>query len=77
VNSVAQFASLQSALAGVPNVAGVTVVAMDIGDARLSLSYIGTVDQLRDGLEQAGLVLMNRGGTWQLLQDAGANSGVP
>ena len=77
VGSLAQFASLQNALAGVPNVAGVTVVAMDIGGARLSLSYIGTLDQLRDGLAQAGLMLVNRGGTWQLSQGAAANSGSP
>ena len=68
VNSLAQFASLQSALAGVPNVAGVTVVAADIGAARLSLSYIGTVDQLRDALAQAGLVLVNSAGAWQISQ---------
>jgi hypothetical protein len=77
VGSLAQFAGLQNALAGVPNVAGVTVVAMDIGDARLSLSYLGTVDQLRDALAQAGLVLVDRGGTWQLSQGAGANTGTP
>jgi len=68
VTSLAQFASLQSALAGVPNVAGVTVVAADIGAARLSLSYIGTVDQLRDALAQAGLVLVNSAGAWQISQ---------
>ena len=77
VSSIAQVASLQSTLAGVPNVAGVTVVAMDIGAARLSLSYIGTIDQLRDGLGQAGLTLVNRGETWQLSQGSGANSGTP
>ena len=75
--SLAQFAGMQDALAGVPNVAGVTVVAMDIGEARLSLSYLGTIDQLRDALAQAGLVLVNRGGTWQLSQGAGANTSVP
>lgn len=75
--SLAQLAGLQSALAGVPNVAGVTVVAMDIGEARLSLSYLGTVDQLRDALAQAGITLVNRGGVWQLSQGAGADTGVP
>jgi hypothetical protein len=75
--SLAQLAGLQSALAGVPNVAGVSVVAMDIGEARLSLSYIGTVDQLREALAQAGIALVNRGGVWQLSQGAGANTGVP
>ncbi|MGA7674517.1 MAG: hypothetical protein WCA78_05660 [Rhizomicrobium sp.] len=77
VGSISQLAGLQSALAGVPNVAGVTVIAMDIGDARLSLSYLGTVDQLRDALAQAGFTLVNRGGTWQLSQGAGASTGAP
>jgi hypothetical protein len=76
-DSLAQFASLQSALAGVPNVAGVSVIAIDIGEARLSVTYLGTIDQLREALAQAGLVLVNRGGTWQLSQGAGANTGVP
>ena len=75
--SLAQFAGIQSALAGVPNVAGVTVVAMNIGEARLSLSYLGTFDQLREALAQAGLVLANRDGVWQLSQGAGANTSLP
>ena len=77
MSSLAQFADIQNALAAVPNVAGVTVVAMDIGNARLSLSYLGSVDQLRDALAQAGLMLVNRGGVWQLSQGAGANTGAP
>jgi hypothetical protein len=75
--SLAQFAGMQNALAGVPNVAGVTIIAMDIDDARLSLSYLGTVDQLREALAQAGIALVNRGGVWQLSQGVGANTGVP
>ncbi|HEY0282294.1 MAG TPA: DUF2066 domain-containing protein [Rhizomicrobium sp.] len=77
VGSLPQFAGMQNALAGVPNVAGVTVVAMSIGDARLSLSYLGTVDQLREALAQAGLLLVKSGGAWQLSQGAGAITGAP
>ncbi|MGA7714229.1 MAG: DUF2066 domain-containing protein [Rhizomicrobium sp.] len=66
--SLAQFAGLQSTLASVPNVSSVNVVAMDIGEARLTISYIGSADQLRDAMAQAGLVLANRGGEWQLSQ---------
>jgi len=72
--SLAQLAGLQSTLAGVPNVSSVNVVAMDIGQARLSISYIGTTDQLHDAMAQAGLVLVNRSGSWQLSQ---AGSGAP
>ena len=66
--SLPQFAALQSILAGVPNVLSVNVVAMDIGEARLTISYIGSADQLRDAMAQAGLALANRGGEWQLSQ---------
>ena len=66
IDSLAQFARLQSAMAGVPNVAGVSVVAMDIGDAQISVSYLGTTDQLHDALAQAGIVLTKNGGGWQL-----------
>lgn len=77
IGSLAQLANLQNTLAGVPNVSSVTIVAMDIAGARLSLTYIGTLDQLREGLGQAGLVLTNRGGAWQLSQGAAANAGAP
>jgi hypothetical protein len=74
VASLPQFASLQSALTAVPNVQSVTVVAMDMGEARLTISYIGTQDQLREALAQAGLTLAGRGGSWQLSQ---GSSGAP
>ena len=77
VASLAQFAGVQSALAGVPNVADVEVNAIDIGQARLSISYIGTIDQLRAALAQAGIGLVSRGGTWQLTQGTGGNAGTP
>jgi hypothetical protein len=66
--SLAQFATLESTLASVPNVHGVSVSAMDIGQVRLTISYIGTTDQLRDALAQAGLTLANHGGNWQLAE---------
>lgn len=66
VASLAQFAQLETAIAAVPNVSGVNVVAMDIGAARLSIGYIGTVEQLRQALSQSGIVLSQRGGVWQI-----------
>lgn len=68
--SLAQFATLQTALAAVPNVQAVTVEAMNMGEARLSIAYIGTQDQLHEALTGAGLVLVNRAGLWQLSQGA-------
>ena len=77
VSSLAQWAEVQSALAGVPNVTSVTVVAMDIGEARISLGYLGTPEQLHDVLSQASLQLTNSDpvgntGEWSLRQGAPA-----
>ncbi|MDE2110324.1 MAG: DUF2066 domain-containing protein [Alphaproteobacteria bacterium] len=77
VASLAQFAGMQNALASVPNISGVSVDAVDIGQARLSVSYIGTVDQLRAALAQAGIGLVSHGKTWQLTQGTGGNAGTP
>jgi hypothetical protein len=68
--SLPQWAGVQNDLAGVTNVTGVTVMAMDMAYARLSIAYIGNVEQLRDALGGAGLTLSNRGGQW-LLSAAG------
>lgn len=68
IASLGQFAALENAMAGVPNVTDVGVAAMDIGQARLTLSYIGSIDQLRAALAGAGVVLTNRGGNWQISQ---------
>jgi len=72
IASLGQFAALENAIAGVPNVASVSVAAMDIGLARLTITYIGSTDQLRAALAQAGVVLSGHGGSWQVAQGAGA-----
>jgi hypothetical protein len=65
--SLAQWGAIQTALAGVDNITGVTVNAMDIGYAQISISYTGSSDQLRDTLSSAGLALApERGGSWTL-----------
>ena len=55
--SLQQWGAIQTALAGVDNVTDVTVNAMDIGYAQISISYTGSADQLRDVLGDAGLTL--------------------
>jgi hypothetical protein len=66
IASLGQWGSLQTTLAAVPNVSGVTVLAMDIGEARVSLSYLGTTDQLREALAAQGIALTNHGAEWSL-----------
>src|SRR5262249_48305789 len=73
VSSLSQWASVQAALASVPNVTGYRVVAMDIGEARMTLSYLGSIEQLHEALNQASLQLSNSspgtsGGEWTLHQ---------
>jgi hypothetical protein len=56
-NSLAQWGAIQAALAGIDNITGVTVTAMDIGYAQILISYTGSSDQLRDALGSQGLTL--------------------
>src|SRR5215472_13903555 len=75
VASLSQWASVQAALASVPNVTGTRVVAMDIGEARVVLNYLGTIDQLHEALSQASLQLTNSSpqtttGEWTLREGA-------
>jgi hypothetical protein len=66
ISSLAQWGDIQTRLATVSNVTGMTVTAMDIGYARMLVAYIGGLDQLREAIGGAGLALNNRGGQWTL-----------
>lgn len=66
ISSLAEWGALQAQLATVPNVSGVNVIAMDIGQARISIAYLGTTDQLRDALSAQGISLTGSGGEWSL-----------
>jgi hypothetical protein len=77
IASLARFAALQGQLAGVSNVADVSVSAMNTGGAQLSLSYQGSIDQLQDALAQAGFSLVREGQTWWLAQGRARGEGKP
>jgi hypothetical protein len=66
IASLAQWGEIQTALAGVGNVTSMNVMAMDIGYARVNLTYQGGLEQLREAFAGAGLTLSNRGGQWML-----------
>lgn len=66
IASLAQWGDIQTQLASVSNVTGVTVTAMSIGYARIVLTHIGNAEQLREALAGAGLTLTNRSGQWTL-----------
>jgi hypothetical protein len=65
-SSLGQLSSLQSQMTTVANVTGVNVVAMDIGEARLSLTYLGSTEQLKGALGDQGISLAKNGGEWSL-----------
>ena len=66
IASLAQWNEAQAALAGISQVTGVTLVAMDTGYVRMQINYMGTADQLREALGAARLSLTSRGGQWLL-----------
>jgi hypothetical protein len=53
-------------LQALSTVSDVSVVAMDIGEARVAISYVGSTDQLSEQLARAGLTLSNDNGQWWL-----------
>ena len=75
LDSLAQWGAIQRKLATVPIVMNVNVAAMNLGQARIVISYAGTPAQLKDFLSQAALALSSRDGGWWLSAQA-ADGGV-
>jgi len=75
LESLTQWGAIQRRLATVPIVMNVNVAAMNLGQARVVISYAGTPAQLKDFLSQAALALLNRDGGWWLSAQA-ADGGV-
>jgi len=71
ITSLAQWGALQAQMATVPNVRGVDVLAMDIGEAHVSIAYLGTPEQLRDALSLQQMSLTKTDAGW-LLSGSGA-----
>ena len=57
MRSLEQWGAIQTALGGVSNITNMTVNAMDIGYAQITVTYTGSSDQLREVLGDAGLTL--------------------
>ena len=53
-------------LEAVSTISDVNVVAMNIGEARIAISYVGGPDQLNEQLGKEGLSLSNERGEWWL-----------
>jgi hypothetical protein len=72
IDSLTAWGTLLSHLGAIPTLTDVAVNAMDMGMARLTLTYVGTADQLHDSLAQQKVDLTQKsaGGTYTLaLQD--------
>lgn len=66
VDSLQQWSEVLQKLEGISTISEVNVVAMDIGEARVAISYVGSEDQLTEQLGHAGLALASAGGEWWL-----------
>lgn len=65
-DSLSDWGSLLAALNSVPTVTNVEVVAIDYGEARLGVSYAGSLDQVHDSLANVKVALNNDDGAWSL-----------
>lgn len=70
VDSLEEWAETLQKLEAVSTVSDVSLVAMDIGEARVAISYAGSSDQLNEQLAHAGLMLSNEGGEWRISRSA-------
>jgi hypothetical protein len=65
-DSLGDWASLQSKLGSVQTVVGIDMVAFTMNEARINIAYVGSFDQLKTMLGDAGVSMVSRGGTWWL-----------
>ena len=66
IDSLGAWSAMLQKFGTIPTVTDVGVIAMNTGEARIAISYVGTSDQLAANLQQAGLALSNDDGTWWL-----------
>ncbi len=66
ISSLAEWGALQTQISTVPNVTHVNVLAMDIGEARISIAFVGSAEQLREALSAEGMLLTKTDGEWSL-----------
>jgi len=77
IDSLTQWGTLLARLGTIPTLTDVAVNAMNTGMARLTLTYVGTADQLHDSLSQQKVDLAQKsaGGLYSLaLQDDDAST---
>jgi len=65
-DSIEDWGQTLQKLGAISTITDVSVVAMDIGEARVAISYVGSQDQLNEQLAHVGLSLANEDGQWWL-----------
>jgi hypothetical protein len=60
------WSTMQQKLATIPTITDIGVVALDIGEARIAISYVGSAQQLKDSITQAGYDLESDDSGWTL-----------
>jgi hypothetical protein len=72
-DSLSAWSEMLQQLDTVPTITGVDIVAMDIGEARVAISYAGSTDQLGEQLARSGLSLVNENGQWWIARNGTGN----
>ena len=68
IESLEQWGGLLQKIGTVQLVSDVGVQAMNIGEARIVITYAGSLDQLKENLSQAHIDLTQRAGAWWVSQ---------
>jgi hypothetical protein len=74
IASLDQWTDLLTRLSAIPLVTDVSVQAMNIGDARVAITYSGTPEQLRSAAVQSNVSLANHDGLWWVAASRSAPS---
>jgi hypothetical protein len=76
IDSLEQWGAMLQKLTTVPNVTDVSVVAIDIGEARVAITYVGNLDQFHDNMTKGGFTLTNDESGWTIAQTQTAPAGT-
>jgi len=77
IASLSDWGQLMQRLATVPVIQDVQVMAMNVGAARIAITYVGTPEQLQALAAQSNIDLSNSGGGWQLAMQAPVPAPMP
>jgi Uncharacterized protein conserved in bacteria (DUF2066) len=77
IASLSDWGALMQKLSAIPIVTDVNVIAMNTGEARLAITYVGTAEQLETLAQQSSLDLSNSASGWELAIQASNPAPIP